>query len=606
MRYLTRMFRTFTARFASLLAVALIAAPSLAPAAPSYRPPDLDKEIFDVKKISLDKFDLSGLVSALLGVARDFDDKDKVDYEIRAHALAIAARLDKDNDRVKKVLAQLKADGETVKDPNTKEKVSSRLASGIRALTRKKDVTANQLCAAYVCDIALRLDPKSDSASKIKETQDALTKAGHKADWKDMLGKVIVHEKKSPGGNPFGEDPDEKMEKKEVKMPGGTGKTFARNQSHANSLVVRQLEGGNFAGAASTVNATALSEKSVDGLLFTFNQEVGGMMAGCLDEVVKFLRVRYEPTPDKIPNGYRIELGFQDKYGGKDGPSAATLFTLVLDSLFSGEEIDEGFACTGDITADGMVQKIGGTSGKIRGATKRGCKIVGIPEGNGKEVSDVLLMDGPLQLLNIQIFTMRDFAQAHAISRKTKSTEVQAVLDSFTKIAEVVKAKGMDTLKMAEVQKRLDGIVAKMPNHLSAKLLLEFGKGTNPKVLSIGGSFKEIQGASSGIFRQASMLIYRTRGGDDEKAPEIKITEEQQKEAKESIATLKKLEANIDPRLKDFTEVVVSACEAYANGPKKDEKAKEFTERLKEAMEKVQNSQAKLQKDPNIMEELMD
>jgi DNA-binding MarR family transcriptional regulator len=164
----------------------------------------------------------------------------------------------------------------------------------------------------------------------------------------------------------------------------------------------------------------------------------------------------------------------------------------------------------------------------------------------------------------------------------------------------------MDTLKNPEVQKRLDGIVAKMPNHLSAKLLLEFGKGTNSKMLSIGGSFKEIQGASSGIFRQASNLIYRSRGGDDDKAPEIKITDEQQKEAKESIATLKKLEANIDPRLKSFTEVVVSACEAYANGPKKDEKAKEFTERLKEAMEKVQNAQAKLQKDPDIMEELMD
>ena len=605
MRYAPHMFRTFTTRFASLLAVALMATPTLAPAAASYRPPDLEKEIFDVKKISLDKFDRSGLVSALLGVARDFDDKDKVDYEIRAHALAIAARLDKDNERVKKALAQLKADGETIRDPNTKEKVSSRLASGIRALTRKKDVEANQICAAYVCDIALRLDPKSDSASKIKEAQDALTKAGHKADWKDMLGKVIVHEKK-PSGGIFGFEEEEPMEKKEVKMPGGEAKTFARNQSHANALVVRQLDGGNFAGSASTVNATALAEKGLDGLLFTFNQEVGRMMAGSLEEVVKFLRVRYDSTPTKIPSGYRIELGFQDKYVPKDGPSAATLFTLVLDSLFSGEELDDGFACTGDITADGMVQKIGGTSGKIRGATKRGCKVVGIPEGNGKEVSDVLLMDGPMQLLNIQIFTMKDFAQAHAISRKTKSTEVQAVLESFTKIAEVVKAKGMDTLKNPEVQKRLDGIVAKMPNHLSAKLLLEFGKGTNSKMLSIGGSFKEIQGASSGIFRQASNLIYRSRGGDDDKAPEIKITDEQQKEAKESIATLKKLEANIDPRLKSFTEVVVSACEAYANGPKKDEKAKEFTERLKEAMEKVQNAQAKLQKDPDIMEELMD
>jgi len=582
----------------------------LAPAAPGYRPPNLEKEIFDVKKISLDKFDRAGLVSALIAVGRDFDDKDKVDYEVRSQALGIAYRLDKDNERIETVLKQLKTSGETVMESNTPDRCAKRLVSGIRALTRKKDVEANQICAAYVCDLALRLDPKGDPFSKIKEYLDALTKAGHKADWKDMLGKVIVPPK-APGREPGGiggPEEEEKMEKKEVKMPGGTAKTFARNQSHANGLVVRQLEGGNFAGSASTVNATALAEKDLDGLLFTFNQDVGLMMGGSLEEVIKFLRVRYDPTPDKIPNGYKIELGFQDKYVPKDGPSAATLFTLVLDSLFSGEEIDEGFACTGDITADGMVQKIGGTAGKIRGATKRGCKIVGIPEGNGKEVADVLLMDGPEQLLNIQIFTMRDFTQAHAISRKTKSTEVQTVLDAFAKIAEVVKAKGFDTLKHPETQKRLEGIVDKMPNHLSAKLLMEFGKGSNPKVLSIGGSFKEIQGASNGIFRQMSMMLYRMRGGDkdDEKEPEIKVSEEQKKDAKESIETLKKLETRIDPKLKEFTKVIIETCELYVAGPKADEKPKAYLERVKEALEKVQNAQQKVQKDPDIMEELMD
>lgn len=599
------MIRTTTARFVSFLAVGLVALPTLAPAAAGYRPPDLEKEIFDVKKIELDKFDRSGLVSGLLAVARDFDDKDKVDYEIRAHALAIAYRLDKKNDRVETVLKQLKADGDTVMDPNDKGRCAKRLAGSIRTLTRKKDSKANQICAAYVCDIALRLDPNGESASKIKEYQDTLTKAGHKADWTGMLGKVVQPPKRN---SIFPDDPPEPMERPEVKMPGGTAERFSRSQSHANALVVRQLEGGNFAGAASTVNATALSEKGLDGLLFTFNQDVGRMMGGSLEEVIKFLRIRYDSKQDKIPNGYKIELGFQDKYVPKDGPSAATLFTLVLDSLFSGEEIDEGFACTGDITADGMVQKIGGTSGKIRGATKRGCKIVGIPVGNGKEVADVLLMDGPDQLLNIQIFTMKTFDEAHAISRKTKSTEVQTVLDAFDKIAEVVKNKGQDILKNGEVQKRLEGIVERMPNHLSAKLLLEYGKGTNAKVLSIGGSFKEIQGASTAIFRHMATLMYRSRGSkdDEDKQPEIKISDEQKNDAKESIETLKKLEARIDPKLKDFTEVIVSACELYYKGPKTDEKPKEYLERVKEALEKVQNAQSRVQKDPDIMEELMD
>lgn len=613
------MLQSLTVRLIALAAFVLVAAPTPASAVPAYRPPDLEKELFKVKDISLDQFDLAGLVGALISVGRDFEDKDQVDYELRAHALAIAARLDTTTDRVKKVLDQLKETGTAISESNTRPRISSRLASGIRALTRKPDVEANQICAAYVCDIALRFDPKGESAAKIKEYQDVLAKAERKAEWAGVLGKAVARpkDKEKPNNdrsrvpsrqpqNPF-EEKEEALSKKEVPMPGGTAKAFARNQTHANALVVRQLEGGNFAGAASTVNATALREKGVEGLVFTFNQDVGSMMNGCLEEVIKFLRVRYDAQPEKIPNGYRIELGFQDKYVPKDGPSAATLFTLVLDSLFTGNELDEGFACTGDITADGMVQKIGGTSGKIRGATKRGCKIVGIPLGNGKEVSDVLLMDGPDQLLNIQIFTMKNFDEAYAISSKTKSAAVQVVLDSFAKIAEVVKAKGPDTIKHPEVQKRLAAIVAKMPNHLSAKLLLEYAKGTNPKVLTIGGSFKEIQGASSGIFKQLAMLFFRFRGEDDkEKVPTLTITEEQQKEAKESLETLKKLSNNIDPKLKSFTATVVAACEAYANGPKADEKPEDYAKRLREGMEKVQTAHEKLQKDPDIMEELMD
>ena len=72
--------------FASLL-------PSALQAATGYRPPDMEKEIFDTKAIKLDKFDRFGLIGALVSVARDFDDEDEVDYEVRSHALAIAGRL---------------------------------------------------------------------------------------------------------------------------------------------------------------------------------------------------------------------------------------------------------------------------------------------------------------------------------------------------------------------------------------------------------------------------------------------------------------------------------------------------------------------------------
>ncbi len=593
-------------RILAVFAVAALGLGTVVDAASPYRPPDLKKELFVTKNISLDKLDRSSLVGGLISVARDFDDAKKVDYEARAYALAVAYRLDKKNERVKAVLDQLKQDGISIKEPTDKDRVSRRLASGVKYLTRKKDNADNQLCAAYVCDIALRFDPDGEKASEIKEFQKKLEEAGHKADWDGILGSPIRHTTPGGPGLPGFMRQEEQFEKKEVRMPGGSAKAFARNQSSITGLVVKQLDGGKLAGAASGVNATALADKNLkDDLLFTFNQDVGPMMGGCLEEVIKFLRVRYEPTPEKIPAGFRIEMGFQDKYVPKDGPSAATLFTLVLDSLFSGDEIDEGFACTGDMTADGKVQKIGGTPGKIRGATKRGCKIVGIPEPNGKEVADVLLMDGPEQLWNIQIFTMKDFPEAYAISRKTKTSEVQATLDDFEVIAKMLKGKEgagvLAALKHELTQQRLKAVLDKMPNHLSARLLLEYGKGEHPKTLSLGGSFHEITSNATTHLQKIAMI---TRGQQPD-AP-VQISAIEKNDAKEAVEELDSMTKFLAPELKDFMAAARDTVSTYANGPNDGEKPEDFRKRLGAGLEKVIAVQTKLMQDPKIMEELED
>jgi hypothetical protein len=588
----TRFFSLFLSLFLFLSGVP-------AQAATAYRPPDLEKEIFDTKKIKLEKFDRTDAVGGLVAVARDFDDEDKVDYELRAHALAIAHRLDKDNDRVKTVLNQLKDKGKTIDEPATKTRIVSRLMRGLKGLDKAKSNEDNKKCAAYIIDIALRLDPDGDSVKKLEDQQETLAEAGFKADWKDMLGKSIRHSR-----NPW-EEEEEVFEKKEVTMPGGTATKFARAQGRINGLVVRQLPGGNLAGSASTVNATALKEAGQKDLLFTFNQDVGPMMGGCLEEVIKFLRVRYADSEDKIPTGFKIELGFQDKYVPKDGPSAAALFTLVLDSLFTGEELDEGFACTGDITADGQVQKIGGTAAKIRGATKRGCKIVGIPVDNGKEVGDVLLLDGIQQLLDIQIFTMKDFDEAYAISRAdaSKSEEVKTTLATFDEVVKVMKEKkdgAEELLKNAEVQKRLQGVLDQMPNHLSAKLLLQHGKGESPKTLTVSGTLSQIEIVSSGVLRKLGRFMYVDEDEEDE---EVKSDKDDQKEAKDAVASLKELSKQIDPRLEDYHKSMIKICDLMADGPDEDEDAEDYSKKIREALETMQSAYSKLRENPEIMEE---
>ena len=588
----------------SLLALVLagiFALGTLAPAATPYRPPNLDKEIFKVKKVKLDRFDRAGAVSSLVAVARDFDEEDEVDYELRAHALAIAARLDKDNENVELTLEQLKDSGKTIGEDIEKSGVTRRLTSSVRSLVRKRGSEEpgedNLICAAYIADVAIRLDPEGEHVERLQKHLDELTEAGHEPDWSGMLGSPIRHSR-----NPW-EEEEVVFEKKEVVMPGGEGDKFAQPQSRVNGLVVRQLGNGNLAGSASTVNATALSERGQKDLLFTFNQDVGPMMGGCLEEVIKFLRIRYVNEPEKIPDGYKIELGFQDKYVPKDGPSAATAFTLLLDSLFSGEQLDENFACTGDMTADGMVQKIGGAAAKIRGATKRGCRIVGIPLDNGKEIGDVLILDGIQQLLDIQVFTLKDFDEAYAVSRAEKSAEVQETLEMFNAIAEVVNRDGESVLANPKVQERLEEVLERMPNHLSAELLLQKGKGTNPKLLTVSGTMSQIEIATSGTLRNVGRAVFRANFDDDEDGA-FEFDKETVRDAEEALKELKSLEEAIDPRLKDYRDAVAKVCQSVAEGAKDDEKPNAFGKRLQEEMESMQSIYRKTMQDPEILEDM--
>lgn len=101
-----------------------------------------------------------------------------------------------------------------------------------------------------------------------------------------------------------------------------------------------------------------------------------------------------------------MELAFAAKYSPKDSPSAAVVCALLTDSIVTGDEIDPEFAATGDMTATGEVRPIGGLTGKIRGAIKRKCQLLGAPKLNEQSINDIYMSEGPQPLCQIQIFTL--------------------------------------------------------------------------------------------------------------------------------------------------------------------------------------------------------
>ena len=558
--------------------------------AQAYKVPKFDEEVFDNDKLSVNKILKGGaLFSGLLSVARDFTpEENDIDDLLRTHALAIAGRLYPESENFKDLELDLRERGRSnSRDNITISGVSEKLTRGIRGLMKDGGNKDDKKCAAFCIDIALRLDPDNQFKSELEEYQ----KAAGKPDWKPLEGERI---QPGIGGSPFPwmSGPRNTFEERRETIPGGKAEKFAGKTSEIYGLHVRQLPNGRHVGGASAVSAVVLKEEGIDGIEFHIDQKVGNATGNSLEEVAKLMRTRHDDD-GTMPTGYRVSITFEDKDTLLDGPSAGTAMSILLDSLFTGRELDGKFACTGAITQTGKVTPIGGVAGKIRGATNKGCNLVGVPQANVKGVSDILVLDGIQKLVDIQVFSFETLDQAIEVASKEKSETVQSAIDDFNKVADLINKDGEESLKNSVVIKLLENLVEKMPNHQSAKILLSVAKGEEKKILSLGGSFHQINTITSGVVNN----IRAVANGADFDAAE-------RKEAKEAVTGLDNVSKKLDPRLNDYNEAMMAVVKTFAEGRKTDEKDDEFVERLKEQWEAAGAEGKKLSEDPEIQEEL--
>ena len=584
--------------FSALALGATLLLTSLPPHAPAqdeeglFYLPDMEVELFDTKKLDFGRrgtFDKAGLVAALSRVASDFDpseDHGEVPNILRSNALCIAGRIDPKARSFNTTFEQLEEDAEAYGSSGTsKDRLVGNILSGVDRLLRDKDNENNKICAAYCVDVALRLVPGHRSADKLEKIREELEDGGIEIDWDQLKGKAVI---KDEPWNPF--ERGGRMEPRREKMPGGEAKGLASNQSSVVGLVVVTLGNGKHAGAASEIIATALKQEGVRGVEFKIDQKVGDMMGNSLKSIRDYLRVTYEPK-EMVPDGYQVNIVFQDRDRRVDGPSAGTAMALMLDALFSGEKLDDKFACTGGITPNGKVTSIGGVAAKIRGATRRKCQIVGVPEANANGVNDILVLDGVQQLLDIQVFTMKDMDQARALSRAEKDKDVQSTLDDFKAVAEVIAEQGEKVLQNGRVQEKLEAVLEKMPNHISAQLLLDHARGKAPEKLSVGGSFHEIDSRASGVFSRVQMSMLRKKDPSD--------LSDFKEDAQATMGELLQIEGKVHEKFEDYYAAAMDLCAAIQETLNI---AADPT--IREKWEKVSKMRKKLSEDPEIMEEI--
>ncbi|WP_395737525.1 S16 family serine protease [Prosthecobacter sp.] len=302
-----------------------------------------------------------------------------------------------------------------------------------------------------------------------------------------------------PPGPMVKPEPEFKPEPKPpAPAPSSTAAAFKLRLTQVNGLLISPLANGEESGHVTKMTLTALPSRGTQESWLEFNQEVGGSMRRCLNEVSKLSQLRN----DVWPVGYSLQIGFEDKYIEKDGPSAAVACALLVESALTGKKWDPAFAVTGDLNADGSVQPIGGVRAKIRGATNGSCKIVAVPSKNERAVADLLLLDGPAPLVGITVFGIKTFDDAMTLASPDRSEGMKLALADFDAMRTVMMRDPkqiMPLLRTPHASARLQALLFVAPDCYSAKYLLLHAQGKSARTLSLGGSIEAAQSSAQAI-----------------------------------------------------------------------------------------------------------
>lgn len=297
----------------------------------------------------------------------------------------------------------------------------------------------------------------------------------------------------------------------QIEKPGDPNAKFEKSLATIHALLVRPLSKGGHAAQAMKLSATAVKGRADGQIGFRFNQAVGNDMRTSMNEVVRAMQVKH----GALPANMEVEFGFADKWGGKDGPSAAVATALLIESLLEGFEIPPQVAVTGDLNANQNVQPVGGVPDKIRGAMTANCQVIGVPAGNEADLNDMVVEENLRRFLTAKIFTMGTLDEALIlVDADSRNDSQKTALAEFEAIQKDLASGGAKALYAPAMQARLNGVLESIPNLYSAKILLAASRRTMPTRYSLAGTLVRIDEAMAPF---GTVLLQLRRGAAIEK-----------------------------------------------------------------------------------------
>ena len=271
-----------------------------------------------------------------------------------------------------------------------------------------------------------------------------------------------------------------------------------------------------------TVTATKKATPGVEEI--AVNQNAGPALKESLMAVRQYITA----TRGGLPEDYRFELAFSKAGRAQDGASTSLAVALLFDSLLTKREIDSDVCVTGEINAEGNVQRVRHVIAKIRAARAAGKRVVIIPGLNEQAITDLVLLEGPEALYGIQVIGVDNVDAATNIIYRDRAEKLTDALQAFDYVAKYLQLrdKKPDSFRKAlanrDLEQNVKKVLKRVPGHLSAKYLLKLvrAKGKCGFKLSLKASIEQVNRAFDAIIaaerkkdpRSLSMIIARLDG----------------------------------------------------------------------------------------------
>ncbi|MEM8955138.1 MAG: hypothetical protein AAGD22_13380 [Verrucomicrobiota bacterium] len=508
-----------------------------------YEEPDFAERLFSLDAISLEGDARERVIIWLLGVVPGLVEGDAKEMDLAEKAMAIALRLDSLHPEGRALNDALIGEGEMPElEIFSREEAGVELWEIARGL-RESPEPEDRVLAPYLMDVAMGLAGEQEAWRE--ELEEVLGQEGISLGWAGVMKlesepepepeadseEAMVVAETEPdavvnGGNDGGEGDVAMVEEADSVLPPpspevtvlsldkevGPVASFRLSEAQVGALLYPKddnvLDDPKFwMRPGVSVGELAAEVQAMVG----FKPGGGGPRrvyadAGFGEETRRAImsaRQRFEEKHGEFPPETRVELTLSGE-GDMEAQalqrtSLAAPFYVLVDAMALGGGLDGGIALGGYLDGEGNLRSTLRVGEVLKAVAEAGVASVVMPESVEELIRDVAIRGDVETLMRTQVFGIDSIDEAGRYMMREREASVDEAIGLYGEVQALLGGNWtVDALlRNPAVQERLARVVSLCPDHLSAKVLLAYGRGQLPEKCSLAGSIFAIEDVAS-------------------------------------------------------------------------------------------------------------